>query len=125
MKRTPLVTLCNLFMLCFSLSCARLNGNTSISISESGHYYKMLAHFNKSQTTTVDEYMDSRIGRTSNMSFVNSRIDGTLALDDHTTFYIKKYPGFIEIKLDKDKNSDEAYHKIKAMCEGIKKVISK
>jgi hypothetical protein len=73
----------------------------------------------------VDEYMDSRIGRTSNMSFVNSRIDGKLALDDHTTFYIKKYPGFIEIKLDKNENSEEAYHRIKAMCEGIKKVIAK
>jgi 6-phosphogluconolactonase/glucosamine-6-phosphate isomerase/deaminase len=124
MKRTPFVTLCSLFMLCFSLSCARLNGNTSISISESRHYYKMLAHFSKSQTTNVDEYMDSRIGRTSNMSFVNSRIDGKLALDDHTTFYIRKYPGYVEIKLDKDENSDEAYHRIKAMCEGIKKVIS-
>jgi 6-phosphogluconolactonase/glucosamine-6-phosphate isomerase/deaminase len=85
----------------------------------------MLAHFSKSQTTNVDEYMDARIGRTSNMSFVNSRIDGKLALDDHTTFYIRKYPGFIEIKLDKDENSDDAYHRIKAMCEGIKKVISK
>ena len=60
----------------------------------------------------------------SNMSFVNSRIDGKLALDDHTTFYIKKYPGYLQIKLDKDENSAEAYERIKSMCEGIKKVIS-
>ena len=124
MKRTPIVTLCSLFVLCFSLSCERLNPDTSISISESGHYFKMLAHFNRSRTIDVDEFMDSRIGRRSNMSFVNSRIDGKLALNDHTTFYIKKYPGFVEIKLDKEENSDEAYHRIKAMCEGIKKVIA-
>ena len=40
---------------------------------------------------------------------------------DHTTFYIKKYAGFLEIKLNKEENSDEAYQRIKSMCEGIKK----
>lgn len=59
------------------------------------------------------------------MSFVNSRIDGKPVLDDHTIFYIKKYPGFIKIKRNKDENSDEAYYKIKAMCEGLKKNITK
>ena len=76
---------------------------------ESDHYYSMNADFSKSKTRDVEEYMDNRIGTRSNMSFVNSRIDGTIALDDHTTFYIKKYPGYIEIKLDKDKNSGDAY----------------
>ena len=57
------------------------------------------------------------------MSFVNSRIDGTIALDDHTTFYIKKYPGKLEIKLNKDENSDEAYERVKSMCNGIKKLL--
>lgn len=100
------------------------NGHTSLSISESDHYYSMDADFSKSKTRAVEEYIDSRIGRRSNMSFVNSRIDGTLSLDDHTTFYIKKYPGYIEIKLDKDKNSDDAYRQIKSLCGGIKKVIT-
>ena len=51
-------------------------------------------------------------------------INITPALDGHTTFYMKKYPGRIKIKLDKDENSYEAYHRIKAICEGIKKVIN-
>ena len=95
----------------------------NITYSEFDHYYSMNAHFSKSKTRDVEEYMDSRIGSRSKMSFVNSRIDGTLALDDHTTFYIKKYPGHIEIKLNKDENSQESYHEIKVMCEGIKKVL--
>jgi hypothetical protein len=108
------------------LSCIHYNdnGHTSLSISESDHYYSMDADFSKSKTRAVEEYMDSRIGRRSNMSFVNSQIDGTLSLDDHTTFYIKKYPGYIEIKLDKDRNSDDAYRQIKSLCGGIKKVIT-
>ena len=101
------------------------NGNINITLSESDQYYSMSARFSKSKTRNVEEYMDRRIGTRSNMSFVNSRINGKLALDDHTTFYIRKYPGLIKIKLDKDENSNEAYHRIKAMCEGIKKVINK
>ena len=52
--------------------------------------------------------MDESIGMKSNMSFINSRIDGQFALNDRTTFYIKKYPGFLQIKLDKDENSYES-----------------
>jgi hypothetical protein len=107
------------------ISCLHNDHNTDISISESDHYYSMDAHFSTRQMRNVEEYMDNRIGRRSNMSFVNSRIDGTLALDDHTTFYIKKYPGRLEIKLDKDKNSYEAYQGIKSMCDGIKKLLTK
>jgi len=126
MKKNSWALLCNLVMLCFCISCHQSNnGNVNINISESEHYYKMLAHFSREKTTDVDEFMDYKIGNTSNMSFVNSRIDGKLALDDHTTFYIKKYPGYLQIKLDKDENSAKAYERIKSMCEGIKKVISK
>jgi hypothetical protein len=85
----------------------------------------MNACFDRSKTRDLEEYMDRKIGGRSNMSFVNSRIDGRLALDDHTTFYIKKYPGFIRIKFDKDENTSESYQMIKSMCEGIKNGISK
>jgi hypothetical protein len=83
----------------------------------------MDAHFSKSKTREVEEYMDRRIGKKSNMSFINSRMDGTIALDDHTTFYIKKSLGMLKIKLDKQENSEEAFHRVKYMCEGIKSVV--
>jgi hypothetical protein len=51
----------------------------------------MRAQFTNSETRDVEEYLDDRLCRQTNMSFVNSRIDGKIALDDHTTFYIKKY----------------------------------
>ena len=106
-------------------SCMHHDGNLNISYSESDHYYSMKADFSKSKTRDVEEYMDRRIGGRSNISFVNSRIDGNLALNDYTTFYIKKYPGHIEIKPDKDENSYEGYHRIKSMCRGIKKILVK
>ena len=126
MKKNSWALVCNLVMLWFCISCSQSNnGNVNIKISESENYYKMLAHFSTGKTTAVDDFMDYKIGSSNDMSFANSRIDGKLALDDHTTFYIKKYPGYLQIKLNKDKNSAEAYNRIKSMCEGIKKVISK
>jgi hypothetical protein len=37
---------------------------------------------------------------------------------------MKKTAGSLEIQFDKDKNSNGAYRRVKAMCEGIKKVIA-
>jgi hypothetical protein len=127
MKKLPALFFYAITCIITGVSCIRSNdnGNVNVTVNESDHYYSMNADFSKNKTRAVEEYMDSRIGRRSNMSFVNSRIDGTLALDDHTTFYIKKYPGYIEIKLDKDKNSDNAYWQVKSMCVGIKKLITK
>ena len=85
----------------------------------------MKADFPESRSREVDEYMDDKIGSASNMSFTNTRIDGTLALDDHTTFYIKKAPGTLRVSLDKDKNTKRSYLEIKSMCDGIKKVLVK
>ena len=106
-------------------SCMQNDHNINISYSEDALYYSMNAHFPKNRTREVDDYMDSRIGEKSNISFTNARTDATFTLNDHTTFYMKKYPGFIEIKLDKDKNSDEAYRQVKSMCEGIKILLVK
>ena len=127
MKKLAVLFIYAITCIVTSFSCIYIdnNGNSSFSISESPHAFSMNADFNKGKTRAVEEYMDKRIGRRSNMSFVNSRIDGTIALDDQTIFYIKKYPGFIDIELDKDKNSDVAYRRIKSMCEGIKRVLAK
>jgi hypothetical protein len=81
------------------------------------------ARYDPDETRNLENYMTNKIGRTSDMSFVNTRIKGQLTLDDNTTFYIKKYPGYLEIKLDKRRNSYESYQRMKQMCEGIKKAV--
>ncbi|MEO7800962.1 MAG: hypothetical protein ABIR81_03125 [Ginsengibacter sp.] len=104
-------------------SCNNSNNNINITYSEDDQYYSMIANFAKNKTRSVEKYMDYKLGHSSNMSFTNASIDGRIALDDHTNFYIKKIPGHIKIKLDKNENSPEAYNRVKAMCLGIKKVV--
>ena len=125
MKKLSALFFCALLCTITGISCIHYDGDTDISISESGHYYSMDAYFSRSKMRNVEEFMDSSIGNRSNMSFVNSRIDGTIALNDHTKFYIKKSSGRLKIKLDKDENSYEAYQGIKSMCDGIKKLLAK
>ena len=107
-------------MLCFCLSCGSGHHNISIHISDSEHYYKMYAHYNPDQTEAVDEYMNKQLGRYNNISFRNSQIDADLTLDDGTKLYMKKHPGTLEIKFDKDENSLASYKEIKDLSEGLK-----
>ena len=108
-----------------AMSCRPNGDDISLSYKSSDRYYSMDAYYNKSSTKDVDEYLDNRLGKSSNMSFANTKLDGTVTLDDHTTFYIKKTPGVLTIKLDKQENSEEAYQHVKSVCEGIKEVVKR
>lgn len=83
----------------------------------------MDAWFNENKTGDIEAYMNDKIGRQSNVSFANTRIEGRIGLDDHTTFFIKKTPGHLKIELDKSRNSFRSYREIKSLCEGIKEVL--
>jgi hypothetical protein len=95
--------------------------NVKISVNETVDVYKFSAEFNKSQSKKVQEYMDDFLNQ---HTFRNAEIDADITLDDRTKFYAKVIPGEVKIKLNKDKNTVESYHKIKEMGEGIKRVLA-
>jgi hypothetical protein len=114
----------------FALACITIischhDRDIHITTNDGDNDFYMNAHFSKHKTRAIERYMDRVLGRQRNMSFINSRIDGTIALDDHTIFYIEKHPGHIKIKLDKDKNSEESYEEIRDMCEGMKEMLTR
>ena len=104
------------------ISCGFPDGSISIKHSQYDHYYEMTAKFNPEKTTKVDKWLDKELS-TGNKSFANNEMDGEITLEDKTTFYIKKSPGYLNIKFDKEKNSGEAYAKVKAVLEGINDVV--
>ena len=125
MRKSFLLSGSCMLVICFNLSCYHFDHhNTSISISETKAAYKMSAWFDKSKTGKVHEYMNKKLGKKNNISFINAEIDAMVTLDDRTTFYIKSLPGDLTIKLDKESNSYESYTEIKEMCEGVKAVIA-
>jgi len=104
------------------ISCGFPGGSVSIKHSQYDHFYEMTAKFNSKKTTEVERYLDKELS-VGDMSFVNTGMDGEITLDNKTTFYIKKSPGYLHIKFDKEKNSDEAFTKMKSVCEGINDVV--
>ena len=111
-----------LFVTSAIISCNFPGGSISIKHSQYDHYYEMTAKFNPGKTGKVDRYLDKGLP-SGNMSFVNIEMDGDIILDNKTTFYIKKSPGYLNIKFDKEKNSEEAFTKIKSVLEGINDVV--
>ena len=80
----------------------------------------MITCYDKRRSAEVDRYMDKHFGKASNMSFANSRIDGDIAMDDGTRFYIKKKPGYLEIKFDRAENSFASFKEVKALGDDLK-----
>ena len=103
-------------------SCSH-RGDISIKHSETNDFYKFSAHFPKDRTKEVQRYLDSKLENGGDFSFENSRIDGTIALDNKMNFYIKMYPGNLKIELDKSKNSYENYARMKKMGEEMGKML--
>ena len=113
---------CALSLCMTIISCGFPDGSISIKHSVYDHYYEMTAKFNPDRTAAVERWLNKELA-TGDMSFVKTEIDGNITLDSQATFYMKKSPGFLSIKLDKEKNSEAIYQKIRAVCEEINEVV--
>ena len=121
MKNSAII-FCALSLCIATISCGIPNGSISIKHSQYSHYYEMTAKFNPDRTAAVERWLDKELS-TGDVSFTNTEIDGNITLDNQATFYIKKSPGFLNIKLDKEKNSEAVYQQIRAVCEEINEVV--
>lgn len=109
----------------FLSACWHSDKNTSIRYTDNYDSYSMDAWFGRSKTKRAERYMNETMGRQNNFSFHHTETDAVITLDDGSKFYMKKSPGHIVIKMNKDETSDKAYHTIKNMCRGMKDVILK
>ena len=121
MKRPAILSF--VISVCLTIvSCDLPGGSISIKHSEYDHYYEMTAKFNPDRTAAVERWLNKEMA-TGDVSFTNTEIDGNITLDNNSTFYMKKSPGFLNIKLDKEKNSEAVYRQIRSVCEGIQDVV--
>ncbi len=125
MKTRTLAFICIIAGMVGCASCSMFgnNHNISITLSESEHEYKILAHYPQVDTRKVEDYLTRKLGSESNVSFINTHIDAELTLNDSTTFYMKHEPGNLAIMFNKDRNSITSYHHIKTLGEGLKNLL--
>ena len=101
------------------------DGNVSISVQEDDEEYRMNAKYDEDKTMAVDNYIKSCTGSDGHYRYGgHGNFDATLTLDDNSRVYIKSREGRLKIKFNKEENSEEAYEKIRDMCDGIKEILA-
>lgn len=120
-KAFALLSVCALV---FCIFFAYATDKTSLSISDNNETYKITASFDKKNNKAVQRVLHRFIkpnnifGGEGNVTY-----DGTIKLGDETSFDIKFFPGELKIKMDKTKNSEASYNKMKKMSEELGEAI--
>lgn len=111
-------------MIVSALSSCFHNHDISISISDDEDEYEMEAVYQRNQTRAIRAYLNEHLLSNNAVSFKSKAMDEEITLDDHTTFYINSYPGELTIKIDKTKNSEESFERVRQACEEIKEILA-
>jgi len=102
---------------------APLFDRTSVNISESATEYALIAEYPEKKFANVRECLSEYLKQNKAAMFNPAEIDATITFDDRTTFYARSFPGELELKFDKRKNSREALTRFKKLCDRMKDVI--
>ena len=102
------------------ISSCRHN-DTSIELRDTDRYFTMKARFDPGKARKVEHYLENNLD--GYVSFRNNKVD-MVAIDDQNKFYFRKHGGHVNIKLDKYRNSREAYFKVRSICEGMKDILT-
>ena len=108
-----------LFLTVF-LSCSG-GEDLKISVTDSDNEYEFFAKYDEAKTKRVQDFINAKMAPGTNVE--GDDVDISTKLDDNTQFELEEYTGKVRIKLDKDANSEASYHRVKAMCEGVKRII--
>lgn len=123
MKRNLVLVVLGLMMMAAIASCFHHHNDFSIRFSDDDDEFEMEADYPRHQSHDVKVYLNdhllNQVSHRRRHSFKNEEI----TLDDNTKFYIDSYPGELNIRIDKEENSEEGYIRVKELCQGLKVVI--
>ena len=124
MKKNAVSIVLVLMILSMMSSCFHLNHDISISVSDDDDEYEMEADYGKKQSHAVQVYLNNHLLNNSRVSIQNGFVDDEITLDDQTTFYINTNPGELDIRINKNDNSEESCERVKQICEELKQILA-
>lgn len=104
-------------------SCFHHHHDISISVSDNEDEYEMEADYRRNQSPAVQGYLNKHLLTNSSVSIHNGFVDDVVTLDDKTTFYINTHPGELNIRVNKNENSEESCERVRQICEELKEII--
>ncbi|MCP9765563.1 hypothetical protein [Lacihabitans soyangensis] len=121
----------NLLLIIATISCIAFVGlrnshksDVDLKLSEDKNKMSISAKFPDDKTPEVQSYLTEELGDSNEMSFENGTIDGEIGLNDGSYFYMKLAEGRLKIEMERKRNSQTAYKRLKKMFEGLKTVLT-
>lgn len=123
MKKFIVPVILGLILIAAMPSCFHRSNDFSIRFSDDDEEFEMEADYPRRQSHNVKVFLNDQllnhVAHRGKHSFRNEEI----TLDDNTTFYIDATPGEVNIRVDKDENSEEGCERVRQMCKELKFVI--
>ncbi len=124
MKKQTLSLAIGLMIIAGLSSCFHRHNDISISVSDDEDEYEMEADYRRNQSHAVQVYLNNHLLTNSNVSIHNGFVDDEVTLDDKTTFYINTNPGELNIRINKNENSEESCERVRQVCEELKEILA-
>ena len=124
MKKQTLSLAIGLMIIAGLSSCFHSHNDISISVSDDEDEYEMEADYRRNQSHAVQVYLNNHLLNNSNVSIHNGFVDDEVTLDDKTTFYINTNPGELNIRINKNENSEESCERVRQVCEELKQILA-
>ena len=124
MKKQTLSLAIGLMIIAGLSSCFHRHNDISISVSDDEDEYEMEADYRRNQSHAVQVYLNNHLLTNSNVSIHNGFVDDEVTLDDKTTFYINTNPGELNIRINKNENSEESCERVRQVCEELKQILA-
>lgn len=121
----------NLLLIFATISCiayvAFRNSQKNIvdlKLSENKNKINISANFLDDKSPEVQNFLTEELGDSNEISFDNTGIDGKIGLNDGSFFYMKLAEGRLKIEMERKRNNQTAYKRLKKMFVGLKTVLT-
>ncbi|MCP9746777.1 hypothetical protein [Lacihabitans sp. CS3-21] len=119
-----LLTLAALALLSYLAFHFANRNDINLEVSENESELNISAEFPDEKTPVVKNYLKKELKLSKNISTKNNKIEENISLEDGTFFYMKLAEGRLKIEMERKRNSQTAYKRLKKMFEGLKTVLT-
>jgi hypothetical protein len=119
-----LLTLAALALLSYLAFHFANRNDINLEVSENESELNISAEFPDEKTPVVKNYLKKELKLSKNISPKNNKIEENISLEDGTFFYMKLAEGRLKIEMERKRNSQTAYKRLKKMFEGLKTVLT-
>ena len=119
-----LLTLAALALLSYLAFHFANRNDINLEVSENESELNISAEFPNEKTPVVKNYLKKELELSKNISTINNKIEENISLEDGTFFYMKLAEGRLKIEMERKRNSQTAYKRLKKLFAGLKTVLT-